>query len=109
MNDVEEDFEQFLQKRFNDFQSPDVWDDEDLVTVLSDRITELLARDFETLMSIMYRLDIDELKIKAALSPHNPSDPSVSLARIIIDRQKKRMDTKKRYTQPSLDDFIDFV
>jgi ribosomal protein S3AE len=109
MNNLDDDFEQFLQKKWDECQSPDVFDDEDLVTVMSYRIKELMARDFETLMSMMYRLDIDELKIKAALSPHNPAEPSVSLAKIIIERQKKRMDTKRKYTQPSLDDFIDFV
>ena len=82
---------------------------EELISALAERIRELLAGDLEALMSMMYRLDIDEDKIKLAFSKENLEDPAVSLAKIIVERQKKRMVTKKKYQQMPLSDFFDFT
>ncbi len=79
-----------------------------LIEIMSRRIEELLSGQFETLMSMMYRLDIDENSIRRALDPANPENPASSLARLIVDRQKRRMATKRKYRQPPLEDWIDF-
>lgn len=81
--------------------------DDQLIDFMSRRIEELMAGEFESLMSMMYRLDVDERKIRKALSPANPENPATSLARLIVLRQKKRMATKKKYQPPSIDDWID--
>lgn len=79
-----------------------------LIEIMSRRIEELLSGQFETLMSMMYRLDIDETSIRQALDPANPENPASSLARLIVDRQKQRMATKRKYQQPPFEDWIDF-
>ena len=81
--------------------------DDQLIAFMSRRIEELMASEFETLMSMMYRLDVDEGQIRLALSPSNPENPATSLARLIVFRQKKRMATKEKYQPPSIDDWID--
>ncbi len=81
---------------------------EELILFMSRRIEQLLERSPDTLMSMMYRLDINEEKIKMALSPTNPENPAIGLARLIVDRQRQRMETKKKYKQPPLDDWADF-
>jgi len=81
---------------------------EELILFMSRRIEELLSGSPDTLMSMMYRLDINEGKIKMALSPTNPENPAIGLARLIVDRQRQRMETKKKYKQPPLEDWADF-
>ncbi|MCB0686580.1 MAG: hypothetical protein KDC53_08645 [Saprospiraceae bacterium] len=71
--------------------------EEELIDFMSQRIEALLAGDFEALMSMMYRLDVDEAKIRKALAPHNPENPARSLARLIVQRQMKRMATREKY------------
>ena len=108
MNELDESLREFLQINRSEKSTLRFEDEANLIATLSQRIKELMAQDFESLMSMMYRLDIDESKIKQALAPGNVEDPSVSLAKIIIERQKRRMETKSKYQQPPLSDFIDF-
>lgn len=81
--------------------------DDQLIAFMSKRIEELMAREFESLMSMMYRLDVDEQEIRKALAPTNLENPATSLARLIVLRQKKRMATKRKYQPPEIDDWID--
>lgn len=60
-------------------------------------IDHLLQSDFEKLLHIMYRLDIDELKFKAVISGTYGNDVSGKLAEIVIERELKKMETRKRY------------
>ncbi|MBP7184962.1 MAG: hypothetical protein KBA06_05605, partial [Saprospiraceae bacterium] len=51
--------------------------------------------NMDYLLSLMYRLDIDERKINYAISPTASDAPNVGLAKLIIQRQKQRVFTKK--------------
>ncbi|NND33801.1 MAG: hypothetical protein HKN76_14520 [Saprospiraceae bacterium] len=108
MSDLDQLVNDFLQLRTSNSLASANESEQELIGALARRITELMAGDFESLMSMMYRLDIEENKIKHALSPGNLEDPAFSLARIIVERQKQRMYTKSRYKQKPMSDFIDF-
>ena len=60
-------------------------------------IDHLLQTDFEKLLNIMYRLDIDESKFKAVISGTYGNDVSGKLAEFVIERELKKMETRKRY------------
>jgi hypothetical protein len=109
VSNLDDELDDLVQTNLTEKLALDQIDNEDLIRIMAERIRELLAGDLEALMSMMYRLDIDEAKIKLAFSKENLEDPAVSLAKIIIERQKRRMDTKKKYRQPPLSDFIDFA
>jgi hypothetical protein len=60
-------------------------------------IDHLLQSDFEKLLHIMYRLDIDESLFKAVVSGTYGNDVSGKLADIVLERELKKMETRKRY------------
>lgn len=69
----------------------------DLYQAIRERVEFLLEKNPELLMSYLYRLDILEVKIKAVLSPNSVVPPIEGLAHLILDRQKQRMESKKKY------------
>ena len=63
--------------------------------LLEDRVGQLLADQPDLLWSFLYRLDVDESKIRMALQP--PADAVHALALLILERQKQRVATKTAY------------
>lgn len=109
MSSLDDELDELAQTNLQERLALEHTNNDELISIMAERIRELLAGDLEALMSMMYRLDIDESKIKLAFSKDSVEDPAVSLAKIIIERQQRRMDTKRKYQQPPLSDFIDFA
>lgn len=63
---------------------------------LSLTINQLIQTDFTKLVGILYRLDISEAKLKAALADavHTASD---IIATMIIERQIEKSESRKRF------------
>ncbi len=79
--------------------------EEDLFRLLADQISYMIEYRMEYLLSLMYRLDIDERKVNDALAPFAPEPANIGLARLVLDRQKRRAYTKAHYKQEEkLDD-----
>lgn len=72
--------------------------EEELFLLLVNRIAYLIDSDPNGLFSMLYRLDIDEHKLKKAME----TDPAKNIAYLIIERQVQRMRTRKMYSR-SLD------
>lgn len=87
-----------------DFVGGDQLSEEQLFALLADHITHLIDSRLEFLLSLMYRMDIDESKVSAALAPQAPEPANIGLARLVLDRQKQRVFTKRHYRQPDLKD-----
>lgn len=86
-------FDQFKDENYNTIT------EKDLLEGIKMRVEELMNEDPRLLFSYMYRLDILEWKIKAALN--QSSDPaSLAFAKLILERQKERHATKLKYKQP---------
>jgi hypothetical protein len=75
-----------------------------LLAILSQRIAEMLEQRPESLMSLLYRLDVLEEKIVPVMHPAAPEPANVGLARLVIERQKQRANTKKSIKPPRLED-----
>lgn len=71
--------------------------EEALFEMLCDRISYLIEHNMEYLMSLLYRNDVLEHKIHDALSPMNPDPANVALAKLVMERQRQRLETKKKY------------
>ena len=71
--------------------------EEALFEMLCDRISYLIEHNMEYLMSLLYRNDVLEHKIQDALSPMNPEPANVALAKLVMERQRQRLETKKRF------------
>ncbi len=74
-------------------------DEEALLEMILSRVNELLETDIDLLLSYLYRLDVEEVKINQALSLHAILPANEGIARLILERQKRRMLTKKKFKQ----------
>jgi len=70
-----------------------------LESVLSQKINELIMYDFERLIRILYRLDIDEKKLKETLAGHSGEDAGKLITSLIIEREQKKAETKNMFRQ----------
>lgn len=71
----------------------------DALNSMSKEVENMLAGNPDLLFSYLYRLDVDEDKIKKAISPFTEELPSIGLARLIIDRQLLRIKTQQEYSR----------
>lgn len=69
----------------------------DMLENIRQRVAELLDKNPELLFSYLYRLDVLEYKIKAAMKSGLPADEA--LAELIWSRQKQRLATRKAYRE----------
>lgn len=81
--------------------------EEEFFDFLADHIAYLIEHKLEYLMSLMYRLDINEAKVHFALSPMAAEPANIGIARLVMERQKQRVATKQYYKQVQPDDMDD--
>lgn len=74
---------------------------------LSDIIAFLIDHNFEKLLWILYKIDIDEEKAKTLLSKHIPEEAPAILAELILQRQLKKEEFKKHFEQSATFDSVD--
>lgn len=67
---------------------------EKLTSWLAGVIGILIDRDFQRLMNILYRIDVDEHKIKEAFADDNPA---LKLAELVIMRELQKVESRKKY------------
>ncbi len=70
---------------------------EQLRKVLSEHLNYLITSDFSRLISILYRLDISEKKLKGFLSSSINTSAGDIIARMIIERQLQKIASRKAF------------
>ncbi|WP_313503249.1 hypothetical protein [Kaistella carnis] len=73
--------------------------DEKQFELLVEFIDDLIRNDFNRLLSILYRVDISEEKLKLKLAQNKETQvPSAEIiAHLLIDRAAEKMVSRKRY------------
>lgn len=75
-----------------------ILDEESVIQLFTKRVEELMRDDIGLLLSSLYRLDVLEEKIQAAL--HSSSvPPARGIAILILERQKERLKTRSEYAK----------
>jgi len=69
--------------------------DKDLFARLSAAINSLIIHDFERLVSILYRLDINEAKLEYLLAQKTSENASDTIAALIIERQLQKIKSRQ--------------
>lgn len=59
-------------------------------------VDQLIQNDFNKLINILYRIDVDEQKLKAALF-ENPLPPAETITDMMIERQLQKVKFRKMY------------
>ena len=73
---------------------------EALVLMLASRIRDMLDRNVERLLSILYRIDLNQKKVDVIFENTSKDDIAIELARAVIERQEEKVETRKKYKNP---------
>lgn len=65
-------------------------------TLLYNLVEHLLSHDFNRLINSLYRIDVSEEKLKAALA--TSPNPTQTITEMIWERELQKVETRKRYS-----------
>jgi hypothetical protein len=97
---VEKDF--LISDNNSLIPSADIASLEEFRKYLTERIKILLDEKFDTLVNILYRIDISEKKLSQLFSGKNRDSIPASLADLIIERQLQKIRLRKMYKEGEL-------
>jgi hypothetical protein len=66
---------------------------------LSSYINDLINKDFNALIQLLYRVDVNEQKLKTLLKQHQDVDTSLLIADLIVERQLQKIATKRYFDE----------
>ncbi len=78
----------------NDCFSLDAKED-DLIKLLEDRINYLIINDFNRLIYLLYRADINEAKLNKLLAENKKEDAAKIIAALFIQRQIEKIKSRE--------------
>ncbi len=64
---------------------------------LAKRIDYMMRYESENLTNALYRMDVDERKLNAAMNTDDGIELSARIARLVIDRHIQKIETRKKY------------
>ncbi|MBZ5857488.1 hypothetical protein [Flavihumibacter profundi] len=67
---------------------------------LAERINQLINLDFQELVRILYRVDVNENKLKFLLKEKVGEDAAYIIADLLIERQLQKIKTRRQFQQP---------
>ena len=76
---------------------PEKVTEETLLQLLAEKINDFIQKDFNKLLTLLYRIDIDERKLKTMLQEHPDKDAGLLIAVMVLERQKQKADARKKY------------
>ena len=69
---------------------------------LTEKMTDLLDKNYNLLINTLYRIDISEKKLSELFSSKNKDSIPQKLADLIIERQIQKINFRKRYREGNL-------
>ena len=79
----------------------------DLRNKLISYINELINHDFNGLVQLLYRIDVNEKRLKELLKQNEIADAAIIIADLIISRQLQKIESKKQFSQRKKSDTED--
>jgi hypothetical protein len=70
---------------------------DELKEKLSAYINHLIQTDFQKLVNILYRADINESELKRLLKENPDKDAGQMIAELITERQQQKINTRQQY------------
>ena len=77
-------------------------DIEALKNHLSQKVAEMMEKDFDRFLNNMYRIDVSEIRVKQILKESSFGSIPEKLAELIIERQVQRIKTQRLYKEGKL-------
>lgn len=103
MNDPNLDIIPLLNKELS-LELSDKLSVNELEQQLTSHINHLINTDFEKLVYYLYRIDVNETKMKQLLQQQGGENAAQLIARLIIDRQLQKIKSRAERTPPATDE-----
>lgn len=65
--------------------------------LLAEKFNIMIGKDFSTLIQLLYRMDINETKLRQLLKQNAGEEAGKIIARMVIERQFQKMETRRLY------------
>ena len=89
LRDVSKELEIVLNEKSHSFA----------MRILAERINELINSDFQKLVSILYRMDVNEMKLKQLLKDNPGDDAGIIIADLMIERQAQKIKSREQHSK----------
>ena len=66
---------------------------------LAEYINNLVKNDFDKLITYLYRIDVNEQKLKTLLQQNPQEDAGNIIATLIIERQQQKIKSREQFSQ----------
>ena len=66
-------------------------------------LNDLINHDFEKLVRLLYRLDVDETKLKKTLQDYPQHNAGEMIADLVIERQLQKVRSRRQFNQQDND------
>jgi hypothetical protein len=70
-----------------------------LETVLAEKVNALIEGNFDQLLQLLYRIDINEQRLRRLLVENEGEDAGKIIARLIVQRQWEKIESRRKYRQ----------
>lgn len=81
--------------------------EEEALHALAKIITHLIDTNFEKLLWILYRIDVDEVQLKKVLKENSPIDAPGIIAKMVLEREKQKRINKFEHNKSGMQDLED--
>ena len=71
----------------------------ELEVLLSVHINQLIQKNFQQLVTLLYRIDINEAKLKQLLQEYADEDAGKIIAQLIIERQLQKIKSRQQFSR----------
>ena len=72
---------------------------DEIKAILVQHVTQLIDHHFERLVFLLYRVDVDETRMRAVLEQQQGKDAAGLIADLIIERQLQKIKTRQQFGQ----------
>jgi hypothetical protein len=68
-----------------------------LKEILAEHVNHLIDRDFNKLVSLLYRIDVNESKLRQLLDENSSYDAGRIIAGLVIERQLQKIKSREQF------------
>lgn len=76
---------------------PGTYNEAQLRNLLAERINHLVRHDLNLLVSMLYRIDVDEGKLRKTLASYPSVDAGLIIADLVIERQYQKNKNRQQF------------
>jgi hypothetical protein len=93
---MQEELIQDLNRYYGLELSPRLGEDQ-LELALAEKFNAMIRDDFSGLVQILYQTDVSENRLRGLLQTNTGEDAGLIIARLVIQRQLQKIETRKEY------------